>query len=268
MRVTSVQLEIRDEETKEERITRVENILDGLKGADVIILPEIWNIGFFAFEDYLRQSEPLAGPTMERMSQKAKELNVYLLAGSMVEKEGEKYYNTTLFFDNHGKLLARYRKIHLFGYGSAETEMLTPGREMVTVPTDLGVFGLSTCYDLRFPELYRCLLDQGAQYFLVASAWPYPRLEHWTILNQARAIENSAYLFSSNCCGVQKGNRYLGHSMLVDPWGTPLASAGMHEAVVTTQVDPREVQRIRSEFPPVADRVIQWKEQTWKEKEL
>jgi predicted amidohydrolase len=202
------------------------------------------------------------------MSHKAKQLNAYLLAGSFVEKEGDHYYNTSLFFDNAGKLVGRYRKIHLFGYGSAETELLTPGREMVTVATDLGVFGLSTCYDLRFPELYRSMLDQGAEYFLVTSAWPYPRLEHWTILNQARAIENSAYLFSSNCCGVQKGSRYLGHSMLVDPWGTPLASAGMHEAIVTTQVDPAEVSRIRREFPPVADRVILCKEQIWKEKEV
>ncbi len=266
MLVTSIQLEIREEETKEERISRVEKILDGLKGTDLIILPEIWNIGFLAFEDYYRESEPLWGATAERMSHKAKELNAYLLAGSLIEKEGDHYYNTSLFFDGNGKLIGRYRKIHLFGYGSAETKLLKPGRELVTVPTELGVFGLSTCYDLRFPELYRCLLDQGAEYFLVTSAWPYPRLEHWTVLNQARAIENSAYLFSSNCCGVQKGTRYLGHSMLVDPWGTPLASAGMHEALVTAKVNRGEVQKIRTEFPPVRDRVMQCKEQIWKEK--
>ena len=255
MLVASVQLEVTEKESKEQRLARVEDLLDSLKGNDLIILPEMWNVGFFSFDNYYEESEPLNGQTAEIMSKKAKELGAYLLSGSIVEKSGDNYYNTTLFFDPQGKLIGTYRKIHLFGYGSRETELLTPGQEVVVVPTEFGNFGLTTCYDLRFPELYRRLVDKGAEYFLVTSAWPFPRLEHWVVLNQARAIENLAFLFSSNCCGVHHGIRYLGHSMLVDPWGTPLASGGMQETILKTQVDTHLVKQVRADFPPFYDRV-------------
>lgn len=254
--VVSIQLALDDGLSKEERIEAVEALLSKEKGADLILLPESWPVGFFNFDAYGDSSEPLNGPTVARLGTRAKELGAYLLAGSFIEREGDKLYNTSLFFDPSGKLLATYRKIHLFGYGSRESEILTRGNQVVVVDTELGKVGLSTCYDLRFPELYRQMVDRGAEIFLVTSAWPYPRVEHWTVLNRARAIENQAYLISCNCGGTNCGKPFLGRSMVVDPWGTVLATAGDGYAVVRAEIDRSVVTACRQEFPPLRDRVL------------
>ena len=244
------------DETKSERITRAEALLDQVKGADLVILPEIWNIGYFAFDLYAKESEPIDGETATRMSAKAKEHGFYLHTGSMVEKEGEKLHNTSLLFDPHGNLLARYRKIHLYGYGSKESQILSRGDEVVVVETPLGKMGMCTCYDLRFPELFRAMLDKGAELFLVTSGWPYPRLEHWLMFNRIRAIENTAFLVSSNGVGINRGVQFCGHSMIVDPWGVILASGGDEECILKVEIDIEKVSTVRREFPAVSDRVL------------
>lgn len=254
-KVASIQLGI-GEEDKSKRIERVESLLNQAKGARLVILPEIWNIGYFSFDLYSEQSETVSGETTRRMSQKAKEHGFYLHAGSFVEKEDGKLFNTSLLFDPDGKLMARYRKIHLFGYGSQESQILSRGSEVVVVETDLGKLGMCTCYDLRFPELFRIMLNKGAEIFLVASGWPYPRLEHWLMFNRIRAIENSAFLVSSNCAGKNRGIQFCGHSMIVNPWGTILASGGDEECIVQAEIDIEKVSSVRSEFPAVKDRIL------------
>jgi predicted amidohydrolase len=127
---------------------------------------------------------------------------------------------------------------------------------VVTVQTDFGIWGLATCYDLRFPELFRAMVDQGAEAFLVCSAWPYPRLEHWLMLNRVRALENEAFLISSNCVGSSRGKHFCGHSLVVDPWGCAVAGAGDEPGIVWADVDPAAVARVRSVFPPLRDRVL------------
>lgn len=120
MEVRIVQLEINDQESKGERISRVEAQLDNLHRVDLVVLPEIWNIGYFSFDKYKREAEKIEGETISRMATKAKELGVYLLAGSIVEKKRSHFYNTSVLLDPDGGLIATYRKIHLFGYGSEE----------------------------------------------------------------------------------------------------------------------------------------------------
>lgn len=159
-------------------------------------------------------------------------------------------------YNPSGELIATYRKIHLFGFGSDETKILTRGNEVVTVPTEFGILGLATCYDLRFPEMFRKMLNQGVEFILVSAAWPYPRLDHWRELNHVRALENECYLISSNCAGITRGKQFLGHSMIVDPWGIPIASAGDYESIISADVDSKEVRQVREIFPPVKDRVI------------
>ncbi|MDA8187291.1 MAG: carbon-nitrogen family hydrolase [Dehalococcoidales bacterium] len=256
IKVASIQLQIADGESKKDRVARVERIIDGLGEVDLIVLPEIWNVGYFSFEAYEDESETLDGETSSRMAAKAQMKGAYLLAGSIVEKAKDGLYNTSALFDRKGQLVATYRKIHLFGYGSAETRVLRPGREVVVANTELGNLGLSTCYDLRFPELYRQMIDKGAELFLVASAWPYPRLEHWKTLNVVRAFENESFLISSNCVGVTRGKQFLGHSAIVDPWGTVIASGGDFECVLKAEIDREMVGRVRAEFPPLRDRVL------------
>lgn len=256
MHIALIQLEISDHESKLQRLERVEKLIDEINGAGLIALPELWNIGFFNFEDYHQQSETLQGETISRMAAKAREKNAYILAGSIVEKAEKRFYNTTVLLNPEGKILSTYRKIHLYGYGSKEAKLLSPGQEVVTANTDFGKVGLATCYDLRFPELYRRMVDQGAEIFLSTAGWPYPRVEHWVHLHFARAIENQAYLISCNSAGLQKGAQYLGRSMVIDPWGVAVASAGMHETVIQTKIDPHLVKAVREEFPPLADRKL------------
>lgn len=255
IQVVSIQMNIGDE-SKAERIKRAEALLDRAKGADLVILPEIWNIGYFSFDLYEKESECVDGETSQRMSAKAKEHGYYLHTGGFVEKKDGKLYNTSLLIDPHGRVIGVYRKIHLFGYGSKESQILSRGDEVVVVETPLGKIGMSTCYDLRFPELFRIMLNQGAELFLVTSGWPYPRLEHWIMFNRIRAIENTAFLVSSNCVGTNKGFLFCGHSMMVDPWGVILTSGGDEECILKSEIDIEKASAVRKIFPAINDRVL------------
>ena len=207
-----------------------------------------------SFDRYLPEAEAGSGETLQRLRQAAKAVGIYLHTGSFVEEKNGKYYNSSYLISPEGETLANYLKIHLFGYNSRETRLLTPGQSIVTVDTPLGRLGLATCYDLRFPELFRAMVDQGAEIFLICSAWPYPRLEHWLMLNRVRAMENQCFLISANSVGLNQGVQFVGHSMITDPWGTILAGAGDREAIVTCEIDPAELKAARQQFPALADR--------------
>jgi predicted amidohydrolase len=241
---------------KEENVEYALIMIDRVVEADLILLPEIWPCGFFSFDRYAFESEPLDGPTVNAFRQKACERRCHLVMGSLVERDGDSLFNATVFIGPDGGIIARYRKIHLFGYQSDETKLLTPGTEIVVVDTPWGRTGFSTCYDLRFPELFRRMVDGGAQIFLIPSAWPLARIEAWRLFNRARAHENLAFLISCNCAGENAGKRYGGHSMVVDPWGGVLAEGGEDGEIVTAEIDIREAARARAEFPALADRVL------------
>jgi predicted amidohydrolase len=256
MKIASVQVEIKDDETKQQRIERVSEKLDELEGQDLIILPEIWATGYFSFDAYRKEAETIDGSFVQHFSEKAKKLQAYLHAGSFVEQEGDNYYNTSVIFNREGELVGTSRKIHLFRYGSAEGEILTRGEKPEVIDTEFGKFGLSTCYDLRFPELFRAQVDEGAKIFLVTSAWPHQRLGHWKLFNAARALENQCFLISSNCAGKARGVLLGGHSQVVDPWGTVIASAGEFETVVKTEINLEQIDYIREVFPQLKHRVL------------
>ncbi|WP_129116993.1 nitrilase-related carbon-nitrogen hydrolase [Halegenticoccus tardaugens] len=235
-------------------------------GADLVALPELFTVGYFAFESYAREAEGLDGPTFRRLGDLAAEHGVGLLAGSHVEDleesaaaghetpEAEGLANTAVFFDRDGERRAVYRKHHLFGYESAEMRLLTPGERIETVDFDGFTVGMTTCYDLRFPELYRDFAERGATLVLVPSAWPYPRVEHWVTLPRARAIENLLYVAAVNGAATFEDATLLGRSTVYDPWGVPLASTGDEPAIVTADVDPERVERVREDFPAWGDR--------------
>lgn len=264
MRIASIQLEMIEGESKTSRIVNVRNMIDkaalnnqGEPDIDLILLPELWNVGFFEHERFQQEAEKLNGPTYTALAEKALKYNTYIYGGSIVEKADGNLYNTALFIDRKGELLAKYRKIHLFTYfGAKEGEYITPGDEPVVVNTDLANFGLTTCYDLRFPELYRQEAEAGADIFLVTACWSFPRLENWVVLNQARAAENVAYLISCNTAGKVRGETHLGHSMVVDPWGLQVASSGSKETILTAEIDPEFVKKTRNEFPALKDRKL------------
>lgn len=256
MRIASIQLALNDTRTKTETIAYALSMMDKCKGADLIMLPEIWNIGFMAYDKYWSESEPVDGATASAVARKAKELNSYVLSGSFVESRNGKYYNTCVMFDRMGKAIGQYSKIHLFTYQSKESELLNSGTDISVVETEFGKMGLSTCYDLRFPELYRAMVDAGAEFFLVTSCWLYPRHDAWNILNRARALENTCFLISCDAAGYQHGSMFLGHSQIVDPWGTVVAGSSFYEDIVMADIDPGLVKRVRDSFPVLKDRVL------------
>ncbi len=257
-KVASLQLEINDQQSKQDRIQYALEQMESARDADLILLPEIWNTGYFNFDLYTEESETLDGLTVNSVAEKAREINSYVFAGSFVENVQGKLYNTSVMLDNSGKVIGTYRKIHLFGYGSREKELLTPGTEAEVVKTELGALGLSTCYDLRFPELYRFMLDKGAEVFLVTSGWPFPRWANWMALNQVRALENICYLISCNCAGINKGITFLGHSSIVDPRGIIRASSNEEPCIVSDYIDLKRVHQIRSSFSQLSDRTMKF----------
>lgn len=236
------------------------------RNADLVVLPEVFNVGYFAFDSYARAAESLDGETIGAIADAAADQDVAVLAGSIVEDleastaagietpAVEGYANASVFLDRDGARRAVYRKRHLFGYGSAEADLLTPGESLPTVEFAGFTVGVTTCYDLRFPELYRSLLDAGATLVLVPSAWPYPRVEHWRLLPRARAVENLLYVAAANGVGAFEDAELLGRSAVYDPWGTGLAGAGEEPALLTARVDPERVAERRQEFPALSDR--------------
>jgi predicted amidohydrolase len=237
MKIASIQMSVVEGDKAATIDKAIENI-HRCEGADLIILPEIWNIGFMSFDRYIPEAE----------------IGAYLHSGSFVEEKNGKYYNSSYLISPEGKILANYLKIHLFGYNSRETQLLTPGDGIVVADTPLGKIGLATCYDLRFPELFRKMVAQGTEIFLVCSAWPYPRLEHWLMLNRVRALENQCFLVSSNSVGLNQSIQFVGHSMISDPWGTILAGAGDNEIIIKAKVDLDNLKAARDQFPALSDR--------------
>ena len=255
MKITSIQLGMEDR-SKDETVAHALGLVDQASGSDLILLPEIWPCGFFSFARYRSDSEALEGPTVTAFRQKARDHHAHILMGSLVENQGQHFYNTSVFINPQGEIAACYRKIHLFGYQSDETRILTPGQEVVVTDTPWGVCGFSACYDLRFPELFRRMVDQGAKFFLIASAWPYVRLEAWKLFNRARAHENLAFLISCNAAGYHGDIQYAGNSMIVDPQGQIVAQGSEQEELVSAEIDPGLVDTVRQDFKALDDRVL------------
>ncbi len=260
LRIKIIQLAVNDSETKADRLLRVEKILEQTAAEDdqlqLIMLPEIWGTGFLNFGRYRQESEPLDGETYTRLAPFAEKTGACLLAGSIVEREAGSYYNTSILIGPGGTLDGSYRKIHLFGYQSVESEILTAGSELFIRTGDYGTWGFSACYDLRFPELYRKMSDAAVDTFFVVAAWPLARLEHWALLNRSRALENLAFLVACNCAGGEGDRQYAGNSMVVGPWGDLIARCGPGEEELTVAIDLQDAARIRADFPALQDRKL------------
>jgi predicted amidohydrolase len=213
--------------------------------AELIVFPEL-----FAHCRNFKGGEPIPGRTTEIFAQLAREKGSHILMGSILEVDDrDKKYNTSVLIDRRGRILARYRKIHLFSYHSKEKRSLVAGKEVVTAPTELGIIGFSICYDLRFPELYRALVKKGAEIIVCPAAWPYPRLDHWITLNRARAIEAQCYVVGCNQVGAPTPTTTLaGCSMITDPWGAVIAAAGRVEAIIEADTNATLVRKTREEY--------------------
>jgi predicted amidohydrolase len=255
VKIALVQVASPEGEPVAERIARVGATVSRLAGNDLIVLPELWAPGYFAFDRYADLAEALDGPLLGEIAGWARRLGTHLHAGSVLERDAEgRLYNTAVLLGPDGDLLLDYRKVHVFGYQSQEATLLSPGARADVAETPLGTVGMTTCYDLRFPELYRVLVDRGAQLVVVPAAWPAARLEHWRLFTRARAVENQVFLLACNAAGTQAGVRLGGHSVVVDPWGRVVAEAGDDEEVLLAELDLQTLTDIRTEFPVLDDR--------------
>jgi len=208
------------------------------QGARLVVLPEVFLWRGPRQEERIA-AEPIPGPSTNRLALLARQLGIHLLAGTILESSdgtqqtASKVFNTSVLFDARGEIVARYRKVHLFdvdipGYVTIrESDTRLHGDAVVTVPTELGVIGMTVCYDLRFPELYRQQTLAGAEIITIPSAFTFPTgAAHWEILLRARAIENQVYVIAPDQIGRSpSGVVDFGNSMIVDPWGTPAARA-------------------------------------------
>jgi predicted amidohydrolase len=233
------------------------------RGARLVVLPELFNCLAMP-ETILAQAETIPGPTAEAMSGLAARLQTTLLAGSIAEHVpgSSKVFNTSLLISPDGTLLAQYRKIHLFDIDLPghvtfqESSFMQPGDRLVVTETLLGKLGQATCYDLRFPELFRRLIAAGAQVLCIPSAFTLATgKDHWEPLLRARAIENQAFVIAPNQCGRHHPSiQTYGRSMILDPWGIPLAVAPDGETVITAEIDFDRQAQIRAELPSLQHR--------------
>ncbi|MBT3033923.1 MAG: carbon-nitrogen hydrolase family protein [Candidatus Thiodiazotropha sp. (ex Ctena orbiculata)] len=231
-------------------------------GAGLVVLPENFAFKGEHDRDMLTLCEDDDGPLQGFLGQMAQRYGVWLVGGTipMRAKQGGKVRAACLIMDNEGNQVARYDKIHLFDVHLVETDeryvesnTIEPGEELVTVETPFGVLGIAVCYDLRFPELFRKLMEKGAEIFAVpASFTAMTGKAHWETLVRARAIENLAFVVAAAQGGYHlNGRETHGHSMIVDPWGTVLTQVPRGSGFVNVEIDREYQQTIRRTFPTI-----------------
>lgn len=273
-----LQIAYGDDEPVAARVARVAELVAAQQGADLVVLPELWAPGGFAYRTWPENAEGVGGATVTAIAEAARSVGAHVHAGSIVERAGDDagpdergetgrgLWNTSVLLGPDGAVLATYRKIHRFGFGQGEPMLMEAGTDLVVVDLPLGPagpdgqrspvrVGLTTCYDLRFPELYRVLVDAGAHVVLVPAAWPAPRVDAWRVLGRARAMENQYVVVQCNTAGTHSGVPMGGHSQVVDARGRVVAEAGPDgEQVVVADVDLDDLAAWREQFPVLADR--------------
>ncbi len=249
-------------DNKQENLAAAENAIKELadKGSQLIMLPE--NFTFMGPEALKRKNaEPLdQSPSLDRLRNLAAKLQVHVHIGSYMEQDGDRFYNTGVVFDDHGERIARYRKIHLFdveipgGKSYRESDTISPGDELVTFTIGDFKFGMATCYDLRFPELFRRLGDMGANVLLVPAAFTLQTgRDHWELLLRARAVENLCWVAAAGQWGTAPPEHLtFGRSMVINPWGLVVSQAADGVSTITAELDLETIRAIRTKFPALS----------------
>lgn len=255
VRVAAVQFGFDEGEPFDARVERMLALVAAQTVADLIILPELWPNGGFTYQLWEATAQPLDGPLVHALQDAARTMSTVVHGGSFIERHADgSLTNTAVVIDRDGSLNAVYRKIHLFGFAEGEPKYLRGGDEVVVADTPVGRLGLATCYDLRFPEMFRRLADDHAEMFVVPAAWPMPRVAHWSVLAKARAIENQLPLIAVNTAGAHGGVVMGGASVIIDAIGQTLAEAGASEEVIEAEIDPAHTRDWRERFPALGDR--------------
>jgi omega-amidase len=225
-------------------------------GAELIVFPEMADTGY-AMPVIQACARPWSEGAVPELQRFAQSLSLAIVCG-VSERDGASIYNSQVFIDANGNVVGSYRKTHLFTAAPiGEDKCFSPGNELTSFPFGGGLrLGLSICYDLRFPEVYRTLAIEGdVNVFILSSAWPFPRVEHFRILATARAIENQSYVIVSNRVGTDEGVTFCGTSAIIDPYGVTIASASTdREELVQAEVSEEAITSIRNKMAVFAQR--------------
>jgi len=220
-------------------------------GSELLLLPELWDTGY-DLANWRRYAVPLNEGTFAVMAQLARRHRL-AVGGSALEASNGAAYNTFALYGADGALLASYRKVHLFGV-MEEPRWLLGGQRLQLAQTPWGNVGLAICYDLRFPEVFRRYALAGARAVFIVAEWPAARALHWRTLLRARAIENSLFVLGVNRVGESRGERFAGHSAVVDPWGELLVEGNDAEALLIAALDLSAVDAAHARLPVLSDR--------------
>ena len=262
MRVSVIQMNSQDD--KAANLERVESLVAQAAawGPDLVLLPELWTY-LGPRKRHAEVAESIPGETSELLGRLAARYHLWLVGGSYLETgdEPDRFYNTSIALSPDGDVVARYRKIHLFdvdldGKTYQESATVAPGGEAVVANLGRVTAGLTVCYDLRFPELYRRLAHRGARLVTVPAAFTMETgKDHWEVLLRARAIENQVFVLAAAQCGSHPpANTSYGNAMVVDPWGVVLARAGYREGVIVADLDFTDLERVRQSLPALRHR--------------
>ncbi len=222
------------------------------RGSDLVLFPETWASGGVS-KRVTARAQGLGAGIHARVAALAKEHNITIAGSNVTRRADGTCGNVLTIYGRDGNLLAQYTKIHLF-HLMDEHLHLAAGDALTMGDMPWGKTGLSICYDLRFPEMYRTYALNGARLILVPASWPHPRLNHWMTLLRARAIENQIFVAACNRTGIQGGADYFGHSCVIDPWGEMLVEAGACETLLTVAIDLNVIEQVRAKIPVFNDR--------------
>jgi predicted amidohydrolase len=222
-------------------------------GAELVVFPEMSDTGY-AMSVIRTEAKPWSEGAVPDLQKIARDLSLAIISG-VSEKEGDAIYNAQVMIDSTGGIVGKYRKTHLFA-PIEENKCCTPGDALVSFDFGALKFGLTICYDLRFPEVYRLLaVEQRAKVFIVSSAWPFPRVEHQRVLATARAIENQSYLVLANRVGKDDGVPFCGSSAIIDPYGVVVAAASAdREELIAAEISKEVIDAVRARMPVFAHR--------------
>lgn len=243
-------------------VTRINELLADAPPSDIIVFAEVFTTRG-GHNDYVASAQPVPGKMTDFLSRIAVEKQSWLLVGSVMEKDKDQIYNTSVLFDRNGSIVCSYRKIHLFeaqldeNKTVREADTYSPGSKPVISDIEGWCCGLSICYDLRFSELYRHYSSKGADILFVPSDFTEKTGKaHWEILLRARAIENQCYVIAPNQCGTNTvtGIKSYGHSMIIDPWGEILCCAEDKEVVISAKLDSSVLENTRTQIPALNHR--------------
>jgi predicted amidohydrolase len=259
--VALIQLDTREDVAANLRVATALTDEAAAGGARLVALPEYLQ---YRGPDsgYQASAHPIPGPHTEPFAEIARRRAAWILVGSLAEQTADgRCHNTSVLLDPAGRIAAVYRKIHLFdieveaGPSDRESARVAPGTEAVTAQVDGLTLGLTVCYDLRFPELYRTLALRGATVLTVPSSFTERTgRDHWEVLLRARAIENGAWVLAPAQIGGPDGLRAYGRSMVVDPWGTVVAQAPDGVGILRAEIDPDRPAAVRRQIPSLANR--------------